>query len=209
MSDLNKNTILNKTTDFLSSLEQSLIAGAMNWQQLIQLAGPRGQYYLLIFLSVPFLQPIPMMGLSSIFGLVIILVALGVMFNRSLSLPKKYAEKEIPAQLGLKICRAFYKVFLKVEKVLKTRYTHIFDYRWFQITTSVNVIISAILLALPLPFPASNTIPALPIFLIGLGFSEKDGVLAIAGNLISILSSIFFLILFVAPVIWGVQYLTQ
>jgi hypothetical protein len=62
----------------------------------------------------------------------------------------------------------------------------------FRFINWILVVVAGVLLALPLPIPFSNTVPAIVILLITFAQLEDDGFLALGGYAVSVVMSIFF-----------------
>src|SRR6185503_2940155 len=71
----------------LSEVARSIPAEGLTLYQLLGKLGEQGLLVFCIFLTIPFLLPIQIPGLSTVFGLLIALVAVGVTANRVPSLP--------------------------------------------------------------------------------------------------------------------------
>ncbi len=130
---------------------------------------------------IPFMQPIPIPGLSSVLGLIVIMQGLGLIFWGRPLLTKKMSEVAIAPDKFDIIYRAAlrftgFTARLSAFKhpVTKSRLTEIF--------CGFSIVLSAAFLSLPLPIPFSNFVPALAIFLICIGLLEEDVVLVLMGH---------------------------
>lgn len=129
---------------------------------------------------LPFMQPIPIPGLSSILGLVVMLQGVGLMFwSRPLLTERMKAvvitrEKfDFIYKAALKFSNFTSKISAFKHPLTNSRISHIF--------CGLAIILSAAFLSLPLPIPFSNLIPALSIFLICVGLLEEDVILIMMG----------------------------
>lgn len=114
-----------------------------------------------ILLALPFLQPLPLVGLSTPLGLTIALSGWAVLSNRPIWVPRRFSNTQISSEIILKKVAILNGLTSKLHAFFQaptelpqspadsTR-------RWL----GFNVIIHGLLLALPLPIPFSNTIPA-------------------------------------------------
>lgn len=134
---------------------------------------------------LPFMQPIPIPGLSSLLGLIVLLQGVGLMLWSKPLLTKR-----------LKAVVISHEKFAIIETAAR-RFSHLtsrlsaFKHPFVSSRTShmvcgLSIVLSAAFLSLPLPIPFSNFIPALSIFLICIGLLEEDIVLLIIGLGISI-----------------------
>jgi hypothetical protein len=129
---------------------------------------------------LPFMQPIPIPGLSSILGLIVLLQGVGLMFLRKPLLTKKMKDVVIPAEKF----EIIYKVATKFTKFADK--ISIYQHPWANSRAShficgLAIVLSAAFLSLPLPIPFSNFVPALSIALICLGLLEEDLILLLMG----------------------------
>jgi hypothetical protein len=134
---------------------------------------------------MPFMQPIPIPGLSSVLGLIVFLQGIGLLlWNRPL-LTKRLRAVRIPPEKFELIYRAAKKFSNFTERISAFRHP-IVSSRISTIICGVSIILSAGFLSLPLPIPFSNLIPALSIFFICVGLLEDDIVLLLCGHGITI-----------------------
>lgn len=133
---------------------------------------------------MPFMQPIPIPGLSSVLGLIVLLQGLGLIFWGKPLLTKKlrkvviaHEKFELIHKVAIKFNRITSKISAFKSPLVTTRICHVI--------CGISIVLSAAFLSLPLPIPFSNLIPALSIFLICVGLLEEDIVLLIIGHLIT------------------------
>jgi hypothetical protein len=134
---------------------------------------------------LPFMQPIPIPGLSSILGLIVLLQGVGLMLWSKPLLTKNMKgliitkEKfEFIYKAAVKFSHFTSKISAFKHPVTNTRLSHIF--------CGLAIVLSSAFLSLPLPIPFSNLIPALSIFLICVGLLEEDVILIMIGYGITI-----------------------
>lgn len=134
---------------------------------------------------MPFMQPIPIPGLSSILGLILLLQGLGMMFWSKPLLTKGLKEIIITQEkfdIIFKAAKKFSNFTSKLSAfkhpVINSRISHIF--------CGLAIVLSSAFLSLPLPIPFSNFVPALSIFLICVGLLEEDIMLVLMGHGITI-----------------------
>lgn len=129
---------------------------------------------------MPFMQPIPIPGLSSVLGFVVVLQGVGLMLWSKPLLTKKlksvnitHEKFEIIYKAAVRFSNFTSKISAFKHPVTSTRLSHML--------CGFAIILSAGFLSLPLPIPFSNLIPALSIFLICIGLLEEDVVLILIG----------------------------
>lgn len=175
--------------------------------EIIDIFGVDGHFVLILFLILPFLQPIPLVGLSTPFGLMIALVASLYYFNKPPFIPQRWKIKKVNKNILLKIIEASEYFFKKLSRLFKKRLEVLFS-NPFRTLNFIFIVVSAILLALPLPIPFSNALPAWTIFFQTLGHLERDGLLIIISYIQGVVSYIFFALLAMSTV-GGLEYLNK
>jgi len=129
---------------------------------------------------MPFLQPIPIPGLSSILGVIVLLQGFGLMISSKPLLTKKMKKVTITHEkfeIILKAARKFSNFTSKISNFKHPATNH----RGSHIICGFAIVLSAAFLSLPLPIPFSNLIPALSIFLICIGLLEEDIIIILIG----------------------------
>lgn len=134
---------------------------------------------------LPFLQPIPIPGLSSVLGFIVVLQGIALMRGGKPILTEKLKKINIAHEKFEKIYSAAQKISSFTSKisllknpVVNSRICHFF--------CGLLIIISALFLSLPLPIPFSNLVPALSIFLVCVGLLEEDILLVLSGGLVTL-----------------------
>ncbi|MBC7419211.1 MAG: exopolysaccharide biosynthesis protein [Bdellovibrio sp.] len=161
-------------------------------EDLIATFGSRSHGLLIIFFSAPFLQPIPLLGLSTPLGLIIAVLGVLLMLDRKPWLPKKLLRKHLTAKLIFSCCHFLVKLLEKTEKFIKPRFGNFSSLKIVTVINGLLIMIYALLLALPLPIPFSNSVPAYFLFFNAIGWLEKDGLILILSYLIAIAGFVFF-----------------
>ena len=129
---------------------------------------------------LPFMQPIPIPGLSTLLGFVAFMQGLSLMFLKKPMLTKRMKEIKINHERFEQI----YKVAEKFTRIADK--ISVFNHPWTNSRAShficgLAIVISSAFLSLPLPIPLSNFVPALSIAMICLGLLEEDIFLVIIG----------------------------
>lgn len=155
--------------------------------------GSRGNAFLILFFSIPFIQPFPTMGLSTPLGLMIGLTGIYMSLNKPIWLPKRYLNKHVSFKIIESSCKALSMVLDKTEKFIRPR-----NESWFRlpIVKEVNgflICVLGIILALPLPFiPLSNNIPAYFFIANAIAWMERDGKMMFFSHLIALAGIVYF-----------------
>jgi hypothetical protein len=129
---------------------------------------------------LPFMQPIPIPGLSSILGLIVLLQGFGLMLWSKPLLTKRmkainitHEKFEVIYKAATKFSNFTSKISAFKHPMVNTRPSHIL--------CGSAIILSSAFLSLPLPIPFSNLVPALSIFLICIGLLEEDLIFILMG----------------------------
>lgn len=146
--------------------------------------------FLLVILSLPSALPVPAPGYSTPFAIAIFFIALGIIKNKNHpTLPKKILNKEIKTKKNSKMINGMVKFISFFEKFLKPRYSKSYHSVTFKRVLGLVVLLCGI--SMMIPIPLTNTIPAMGIFLIGLGMLEEDFLFALLGTITAIIGISF------------------
>lgn len=174
-------------------LQEEASRGDLSLRRIFTLLGEEGHAMLIIFLGLPYIFPIPVPGLSTISGMLIILVAFFLFLKKRPWLPKRYENVKISAATIIKVSNGAEKAWGYVVKLVRPRWALFHDYAPFRSVNFFVFAINAVLLALPLPIPFSNTVPAIAILLCAVGHMEKDGLFILLSYLWCFVVSSFFM----------------
>ncbi|WP_158279875.1 exopolysaccharide biosynthesis protein [Coraliomargarita sinensis] len=148
--------------------------------------GEKGFGLVLMVLSLPSALPVPAPGYSTPFGIVIGLIALQMILGRqALWIPEKLKGVRIKPSLANRMLGTAAKFLKKIERLIRPRQRWIRS-RAGQAGLACVILIMACLMMLPIPL--TNTFPAMVIFLIGIGLSEEDGLLALGAFAVGLLA---------------------
>jgi hypothetical protein len=147
----------------------------------------RGFASLSLILCIPFVQPIPLPGLSIIFGIALMALGLRLAFGSAGGLPHFIRQRTVDAGTLRKIIHGAARVFSYVERFFKPRLGVMLRPPLLNVV-GVSIVVSGLALSLPLPpvILFSNSLPAWAVILLCLGYLERDGLVIVAGHLITI-----------------------
>jgi hypothetical protein len=150
---------------------------------------------LIVFIcTLPFMQPIPLPGISSLVAFVIALQGLAMIFMNRPWLTKKMKSFVIPKDKFKIFYHGFLKVNFYLEKFVTPRFVHFFHMHFSLVISGLFIFILAIFLSLPLPIPFSNFIPAFGIMLLSIGILTHDFIVWIIGFVWSLLVTLLFVV---------------
>lgn len=129
---------------------------------------------------LPFMQPVPIPGLSTLLGLIVLMQGVGMMFWSKPLLTERMKKVQITHEKFEIIFKAAQKFAKITEKI------SLFKHPWTNskashFTCGFAIVLSSLFLSLPLPIPFSNFVPALSIALICVGLLEEDIILLVIG----------------------------
>lgn len=181
----------------LARIIDSLPADAMSLQELLDVFSDEGLLLLTILLTLIFLIPVSIPGVSTVFGAAILLVGVSRLIGRPLWLPARLRSKALPAD---KLRPGLTSGLLWVRRLEKISRPHrvrvLVDGRVVDVFNNLAFILAAILLMAPFGLvPFSNTLPALALLLYAIGFIQRDGVAVLLGHLANIGTIVYFSVL--------------
>ena len=162
--------------------------------EIMDIVGADSLMLLTIFLSLVFLVPVSIPGVSTVFGTGILLIGITRLFNRKLWLPRQIANRKLSAQ---KLRDGFTRAlvwFHKLEKISRShRLPRLATGRLVTTINNLSFILAAILLMAPFGFiPFSNTLPAVALIFLSVGMMQKDGGSILLGYLANLATMIYF-----------------
>lgn len=179
----------------LQALAEKFADRPARLSEILEATHGRGFALLLIFISLPFVTPIPLPGLSTPFGLTVALIGARLAIGKKPWLPQRLLAWELPSGFLTKILRAAGRVVHVLEFLLKPRLMFFHDSRVFQKVAGTMILLSGLLLLLPLPIPFTNLFPAATVVLLAASSLERDGVCFLAGCVMFALGVAYFVLL--------------
>jgi hypothetical protein len=171
--------------------------------EVTRAVGEKGFGLLLIVLSLPSALPVPAPGYSTPFGLVMALIALQMICGRrAVWLPHNIGTIRIKPKLADMMIGSASRFLSKIERYIRPRQKWIRG-RSGQASLALVVLIMACLMMLPIPL--TNTFPAIVIFMIGVGLSEEDGLLAIGAFTVGCCAVLLYMGIVYIVLIQGVE----
>lgn len=184
----------------LSRTAESIKSEAITLQQLLNLIGEQGLLTFCIILCLPFLLPVSIPGVSTVFGIVIILIGIGITLNRIPWLPARFMNHELQREHLVPVLEKGSHYAQRIEHWIHPRLATLTERNLVSRMNGLAIILGGILLLFPFGFvPFSNTLPALAILFLAIGMIERDGVFVIVGYLFLLATMIYF-----GGLLWGV-----
>lgn len=149
---------------------------AISIQEMMSKMGKDAPLMLSFLLSLPFLLPLPIPGLSMILGLIIASLGLAISMGKPVWLPPFFREKKIDSTFIAQSIEKSVPLFQKLERVVHPRLEWLAQNTIIRIIAGLIILYCGIFLALPL-FPGTNFPPAIVIAILSMGLIEEDGLL--------------------------------
>lgn len=178
--------------EIILNIEKKSEPNGLTLKQLIDLFQNRSHPLIILFLSLPFVQPLPLFGLSSILGAIIFLSGLLMIFQIKPWVPIRFHEKIINKNLLQSCTSTLIKVLSRTGKLIKPRFTFLSTSLPAKVFNGLLIMLFAFLLALPLPIPFTNSVPAYFLIMNAVGSLEEDGLLIGLSYLVAIAGVVFF-----------------
>jgi hypothetical protein len=162
--------------------------------EIMDIVGTDSLMLLTIFLSLVFLVPVSIPGVSTVFGTGILLIGITRLFSRKLWLPGKIANRKISSE---KLRAGFQRAlvwFHRLEKISRPhRLPGLTSDGLMSLLNNLSFILAAVLLMVPFGFiPFSNTLPAVALIFLAVGLMQKDGGSILLGYLSNLATIIYF-----------------
>ena len=181
----------------LADIIERLPPDALSLGELLDVFSDEGLLLLTILLTLVFLIPVAIPGVSTVFGAAILLVGVSRLINRPLWLPQRVKHKALPAARLRPGLTAGLVWVRRMEKISRPHRLRLFvDGPGQGVINNLAFILAALLLMAPFGFvPFSNTLPALALLLYAIGFIQRDGGAILLGHLANIGTIVYFSVL--------------
>lgn len=169
-------------TDFAARWQ----GGRVRLGDVVDVLEDRAYGLLLLILALPNVIPTPIPGLSSIFGVPLVLVAAQLAAGRPHPwFPKALADRSLAAEDFRKVVERIVPWLERLERLTRPRLRQLCRPPSERLLAAFCLLLSVIL---ALPIPLGNILPALAISLIALGLIEHDGVAIATGFVLGLVS---------------------
>lgn len=179
----------------LAQLRDAFAEQPATLRAIVGVLAGRAYELLMILLVLPFLLPISVPGTSTPLGLAVAVIAAQLAFGRLPWLPRRLLDRPLPAGFLTKALKVTQGVVRFLERVLRPRGLAVTGARWLNGLHLCVVCVAALLLALPMPIPFTNTFPGWTILLFMCGLMERDGMCVAAGYAMMVASLVLFFLL--------------
>lgn len=181
----------------MRSTIDSLPPGGVTLLEIRDLIGREGMMLLTAFLTIIFLVPVSIPGVSTVFGGGILLLSISRLFRRPVWLPQKIGRRKVSSDKLRSGMEKGLKWFQRLERVSRPhRMPWLMRGKFAGAVNNFGLILGAVLLMAPFGLiPFSNTLPAIAILFLAIGILQRDGVCILLGHLSNIASIVYFSLL--------------
>jgi hypothetical protein len=178
----------------IRTLVRSLPRSGITLGELIHRVGEDGLLILTALLTLVFLIPVSIPGVSTVFGAAILLIGTSRLFRRELWIPSRMKEKMIGTRKLRPVLRKALPWLQKLERVSRpNRIQWLVGSSLMERLNNASLILAAILLMMPFGLiPFSNTFPAVALLFFAIGLLQRDGVCILLGHISNIVTILYF-----------------
>ncbi len=181
-----------KLSEELAMVLREFEVETVTLREVLGLLQGRGYVLLVMLLALPFCTPVPLPGLSTPFGLIIMIIGVRLALGAKPWLPARLLDTRLPPKIFAKVFALTRKIILGFERLLKPRMLWLTAKAGLLQLHAVPIVVCATMLLLPLPIPFSNVVPAWGIMLVAGGLLERDGAFILAGYVAMLITIAFF-----------------
>ena len=194
---MRKNSAFQDTSQPLAKTLETLIDGiegdTITLRQLMNSVGEQGLLLVCALASLPFLIPVSIPGVSTVFGAAIILIGIAIFLNRMPWLPQRILDRQIDTAKLIPTLKKGARIVAKVDAYIKPRLTSLTASATSNRINALAIAAGGVLLMFPFGLiPFSNTLPGIAILLTALGMIQRDGLVVLGGYAFLIFTTIYF-----------------
>lgn len=182
----------------LRALIRSLPRTGITVGDLVERVGNDGLLILTALLTLVFLIPVSIPGVSTVFGAAVLLIALSRLFRSQLWIPARVENKVLKSRKLRPMLRKSLTWLQKIEHVSRPN-----RIEWISADGAMErmnngaLVLGALLLMMPFGLiPFSNTFPAIALLLLTIGLLQRDGVCILLGHVGNVVTIAYFGALF-------------
>jgi len=182
-----------KTSELLEDIIHSIKDEHVTLRDLLAMMGESGLLLLCALLSLPFLFPVSIPGVSTVFGAGIVLISAAITFNRLPWLPQTLADRRLESGRLKPVLERGVTMLRRFDRFFKPR---LMGFASGAVVNRINGLVlmgAGLLLMAPLGLiPFSNTLPGIAILLLAAGISQRDGLVVLAGHVMVVMTIVYF-----------------
>ncbi len=181
----------------LSVMIGRLPADRVTLAEIRDLVGQDGLLLLTAFLTLVFMVPVSIPGVSTVFGGAILLIGVSRLFGRNLWLPAFISRRVLPADRVRQALSKGGKWLHRLERVSRPhRLGWVAAAGVMDVFSNSALVLGAVLLMAPFGLiPFSNTLPALALLFLSIGLLQRDGLFILLGHVANLATILYFAVL--------------
>ena len=181
----------------LEAAIEALPAGAVTLGEVRDLVGSEGLMLLTAFLTIVFLVPVSVPGVSTVFGAGILLIGVSRLFRLELWLPRRIERRLVTTERLRSALRRGLVWFRRLERISRPqRLSWAASEGAVRVVNDCAIILGAALLMAPFGLiPFSNTFPAIALLFLAIGSLQRDGLFMLLGHLANLVTIAYFALL--------------
>lgn len=180
-------------SDTLRQVRAGITTEEVTLGELLRLIGEQGLLLFVMFLMTPFLLPVSIPGMSTVFSVIAILVGLGVMMNRIPWLPQRVLLRSVASASLLPALDRAIGLTAGMERFIRPRWPVLTHGASLNRLNGLMIIFAAVLLLMPFVMvPFSNTFPGVAILLLAAGMVQRDGLFVMLGYVMVAVTLVYF-----------------
>lgn len=188
------------TSSSLSGTLRRLIDGirgqSVTLRDLMEAVGEQGLLLVCAIASLPFLIPVSIPGVSTVFGAAIILISLAITLNRLPWLPTRILDRKLDTNKLVPALEKGLGIVSRLDRFLKPRLSALTSGGVTNRINGLAIAAAGVLLMFPLGLvPFSNTLPGIAILLLSTGMIQRDGLIVLGGYVFIAITVVYFAVL--------------
>lgn len=188
----------------LKQAAHSIQGEQVTLRQILQIIGEQGLLFVCMFLCIPFLIPVSIPGVSTVFGAAIILMSISITLNRLPWLPERIMNRPIATEKLVPTLERGAQIISRLDRWVRPRLNALTQGAAINRFNGLMLLFGGVLLIFPLGLiPFSNTLPALAIIFLAVGMLQRDGLFILLGYLTLVVSVVYFALLALAAILAG------
>jgi hypothetical protein len=201
-----------RLSEELIKLEEKSRQQSINLGDVLFLLDERAHTFLLLLLSLPFVQPIPLPGLSTPFGVAIAFLGISFLVGQKPWLPARLLKMQLPEIFLAPALQGMRRLARIMEVLLRPRILFLATNLTMQRLEGLCILVCGVLLSLPLPIPFSNMLPAMTVIAFACSTLGKDGIFYVGGIFCFAITAVFFAMIGLGgatAMVWVYEWLAQ
>src|SRR5688572_26170908 len=148
------------------------------------------------FLTIVFLVPVSVPGVSTVFGAGILLIGVSRLLRLELWLPKRIERRQVATERLRSALQRGLVWFRRLERVSRPQRISWAASEGVRIVNDCALILGAALLMAPFGLiPFSNTLPAIALLFLAIGSLQRDGLFILIGHVSNLVTIAYFALL--------------